>query len=444
MADRDVHPPPPPPYPGYLDRLMHRLQQDAAHAEAVRSPHDGAPADVVAALEAAVGDLGGDLVAFSHDLHAHPEVGYAEHHAVSAVARLLADHGIDCEIGAYGLDTALRAGIGDGAGPRVAVLAEYDALPEIGHACGHNVIAATAVGAFLALARVQRDLGGSVELIGTPAEEGGGGKELIARAGGFAGVDAAIMLHPMNVEVAEHPWLGVRQVQVTYTGRPAHASVMPFLGRNALDAVVSAYNGIAQLRQHILPGDRVHGIITDGGRKPNIVPARAQALFYLRSGQPETLAELSERAEAIFRAAAVSTGTGLELEWDPCPVYLPVRNNAPLAARYAEAMRRRGRRVLPRGVVPEHMTGSTDMGNVSVRVPAIHPTLKIAPYGVTIHEPEFATWAVGEEADRGCVDGAFGLAVTAADFLADARLRDDVRKLFDAQGGALEPDGLLR
>jgi len=247
----------------------------------------------------------------------------------------------------------------------------------------------------------------------------------------------------MNVEVAEHPWIGVRQVQVTYHGRPAHASALPFLGRNALDAVVNAYTGVAQLRQHMLPSDRVHGIITDGGRKPNIVPARAQALFYLRSAEPETLAELCERAEAIFRGAALATGTELELEWDTCPVYLPLRNNSPLAARYAEAMGRRGRRVLPRGIVPEHMTGSTDMGNVSVRVPSIHPTLKIAPAGVSIHDPEFATWSIGEQADRGCVDGAFGLAVTAADFLTDARLRAEVRAVFEAQGGVLSPAALL-
>src|SRR5680860_608379 len=199
------------PYSGYLGRLM-------------RSAHDGAPADVLARLEAAVEDLRADLLGLSHDLHAHPEVGYAEQHAAAAIAQLLSNHGHDCEVGAYGLPTALRSLAGDGSGPRVAVLAEYDALPEIGHACGHNIIAATAVGAFLALARLQPDLGGSVELIGTPAEEGGGGKELIAQAGGFAEVDAALMLHPMNVEVAEHPWIGVRQVQITYHGRSAHAS----------------------------------------------------------------------------------------------------------------------------------------------------------------------------------------------------------------------------
>jgi amidohydrolase len=340
------------------------------------------------------------------------------------------------------LATALRARAGEGR-PRVAILAEYDALPEIGHACGHNVIAATAVGAFLAMAEVAGDLAGSVELIGTPAEEGGGGKERIARAGGFDEVDVAVMLHPAGWDVAEHPWIGVRTVDVSYRGRAAHASLAPFLGRNALDAVVQAYSGIAQLRQHMLPTDRVHGIITDGGQKPNIVPERAAASFYLRSAEPETLAELSERVEAIFRAAASATGTNVAVGWDPTPLYLPVRNNRPLAARYAVNLADR-RRVLPAGVIPREFNASTDLGNVSVRVPAIHPTLAIAPPTVMIHQPEFANWAASELADRGVVDGALGLALTAADYLCDAALRDAVRDDFDAAGGRADPEVLLQ
>jgi amidohydrolase len=432
----------PRPYPGYVEQIVEQIVRDAAKAEPLRSAHEGAPPDLRAQVSGAVEALAGVLVELSQDIHAHPELCYAEHHAAQAVASLLSAHGHDVEVGAYGLATALRARAGQGR-PRVAILAEYDALPGIGHACGHNVICATAVGAFLAAATVVADLDGSVELIGCPAEEGGGGKELIARAGGFDEIDAAVMVHPSGFEAAEHLWIGVRTVNVTYHGLAAHASAMPFLGRNALDAVVQAYVGMAALRQHILPTDRIHGIITDGGQKPNIVPERAAALFYLRSAQPQTLTELSDRARAIFEAAATATGTRVEIGWDPTPTYLPVRSNHALAARWATNIAERGRHALPEGVVPAAFTGSTDLGNVSVRIPAIHPTLAIAPPQIAIHSPEFAEWARSDRADAGCVDGAIGLALTAVDYLTDAALREDTKAEFAAAGGRLELDTLL-
>lgn len=430
------------PYADQLGKLIDGMLKGVAGAEALTSPHAGAGGAMRDRITASVEGLGDQLVELSHDIHAHPELGYEEHEAARAIATLLGKHGHDAEVGAYGVPTALRARAGTGR-PCVAILAEYDALPEIGHACGHNVIAATAVGAFLALAEVVDELGGSVELIGTPAEEGGGGKELIARAGGFDDVDAALMLHPFGADAAEHPWLGVRQIEAVFHGLAAHASAMPFLGRNALDAVVTAYQSFAQMRQHMLPTDRIHGIITDGGQKPNIVPERAAALFYLRSGEPETLRVLSDRAREICEAAALATGTRAELRWDPAPVYLPVRNNHALAARYAVNLAPRGRTVLPLGVLPGEISGSTDMGNVSVRVPGIHPLLSIAPPYVTIHSPLFAEHAASEAADIGCVDGAIGLALTGADFLTDAALRDDARAEFDAAGGVIDPDSLL-
>lgn len=430
------------PYPGYIERLVQQATKDAAATESPRSAHEGAPAELRAQVGKAVEALAGDLVGLSHDIHAHPELCYAEHYAVQAVARLVAAHGHDAEVGAYGLATALRARAGHGR-PRVAILAEYDALPGIGHACGHNVICATAVGAFLAAATVVADLDGSIELIGCPAEEGGGGKERIARAGGFDEIDAAVMLHPFGWEAAEHTWIGVRTVDVTYHGLAAHASMTPFLGRNALDAVVQAYLGMAALRQHLLPTDRVHGIITDGGQKPNIVPERAAAHFYLRSAEPATLLELSDRARAIFEAAATATGTRVEIGWDPAPIYLPVRQSHTLAARWAVNIGERGRRALPGGVIPAAFTGSTDLGNVSVRVPAIHPLLAIAPPQIAIHSPEFAEWARGERGDAGCVDGAVGLALTAVDYLTDAALRQAVTAEFEAAGGRLDVDALL-
>jgi amidohydrolase len=433
---------PTPPYPGYRERMAAQLEADAAATEPLTSTHAGADGGLTDRLTEEVERLADELIELSHDLHTHPELAFAEHHAAQAVAELLTASGHQATVGAYGLETAVsaRAGIQR---PRVAVLAEYDALPGLGHACGHNVIAATAVGAFLALATVAEELGGSVELVGTPGEEGGGGKEYIARAGGFAEADAAVMLHPAGFDVAEHPWLGVRQLEAVYQGLAAHASATPFLGRNALDGVVTAYDGMARLRQHLLPTDRVHGIITDGGQRPNLVPERAATHFYLRSAEPESLAELCTKATDVFEGAARMTGTEVSLGWDPAPVYLPMRNNHTLAARYAVNMGGRGRRVVPSSVYPSHMVGSTDCGNVSVRVPAIQPRLAIAPPQVAIHDPQFAEWAVGEWADQGVVDGAAGLAATAADFLADAQLRRAVAAEFEADGGRIDVEGMF-
>ncbi|HSJ45891.1 MAG TPA: M20 family metallopeptidase [Euzebyales bacterium] len=427
------------PYPGYLEQIAGRIRR--ADPPAPTSDFDGATAlhDRIGALVDGMRDT---LLELSHDVHDHPELGFAEHGAVRVIADTLAVHGVEAEVGGWGLDTAVHATTGVGA-PTVALIAEYDALPDIGHACGHNVICATAVGAFLALHQVADELECTVELIGTPAEEGGGGKELIARAGGFDNVTAALAVHPFGMDVADHPWLGVRQVAVTYHGLTAHAAMTPFLGVNALDAAVLAYTGVAQLRQHMLPSDRVHGIITDGGQAPNVVPDRATAHFYIRSAEPETLATLTERVQAILESAATATGTTAELSWDPCPPYLPVRNNRPLAARYAVNVADRGRQVLPRGVAPTSLTASTDMGNISVRVPAIHPLLAVAPPEVTIHTPEFAEWAASDRADEATLDGAIGLARTAADICADADLRAAMVEDFDAEGGVIDVLGLL-
>jgi amidohydrolase len=422
------------PYPGYLERLVERITH--ARPAPITSPHDGAPA-VHARVADSVERDRDLLLELSHDVHAHPELGFSEHQAAAAVAQVLAEDGIEAEVGVWDLDTALRARVGHGE-HTVAVIAEYDALPDIGHACGHNVICATAVGAFRALAHVSDDLGGGVELIATPAEEGGGGKEIIARAGGFDHIDAALMVHPFGMDVADHPWLGVRQVQVTFHGMAAHASMMPFMGRNALDAVVQAYTAIAQMRQHMLASDRVHGIITDGGRAPNVVPDRASAHFYIRSAEPDTLMALADRVQTIFEAAATATGTTVETEWDVCPPYLPVRTNRSLAARYAVNLADRDRHVLPAGVAPRELAASTDMGNVSVRVPSIHPLLAIAPPEVIIHTAEFAAWSVSDRADAATLDGAIALARTAADYLGDVQLRRSVTDDFVADGGVVD------
>ncbi|MHA6626711.1 M20 family metallopeptidase [Pseudonocardia sichuanensis] len=428
---------PSPPDDSYLHALDAAVERAVREAEPLGSAHAGAPDDVRGAVLDAVRGHGDELVALSQDLHAHPEEGYAEHRSVQAVARLLERHGHSARVGVGGLDTALVATRGAD-GPHIGVLAEYDALPGIGHACGHNIICATAVGGFLAAAEVQERVGGRLSLIGTPAEEGGGGKEVLARAGVFDDLDAVIMLHPFTHDVAMHPFLGRRQVEMVFHGVAAHAAAQPFMGRNALDAAVAAYQGVAALRQHLPGSDRVHGIFTDGGARPNVVPERAALLFYLRSADPETLRDLAERVTGIARGAAAMTGCGVELHWDALPPYLPIRFNHALAGRWAVNQEPVGRRPLPPGVVPEFLTGSTDLGNLSFRLPAIHPMIAVSDPAVALHTAAFAEAAGGPAGDRAVRDGAVGLALTAVDYLADPALRDAVQAEFTAAGGPLD------
>jgi len=307
------------------------------------------------------------------------------------------------------------------------------------------VICSAAVGAFLGLHAVLSggDVPGTALLLGTPAEEGGGGKELMARDGAFDGVDAVVMLHPFSYDAAVQPFLGRRQLEVTYTGIAAHASAQPFMGRNALDAVVAGYSGIAMLRQHIPDTDRVHGIITDGGQRPNVVPETASALYYVRSATPEALTDLCRRVEAIAVAAAAMTGCGYQLSWDELPAYLPIRANLELAARWTRHQARRGRTALPPGVTPASLAGSTDLGNVSVRVPSIHPMIAIAGPDASMHTTEFATAAASPAGDAAVLDGAVGLALTALDVLADPAVLAAARDEFEAAGGVLDVGGLL-
>lgn len=422
-------------YEGYLDRLTSDTDETQELAD-----HLGAGEATARAVADRIDQLSSDLIDLSHTVHANPELGFGEHLAANAVAETVSSHGISIDVGVYGLETAFRAVVGEGS-PRVAILAEYDALPGIGHGCGHNVICAAGVGAFLAAAPFVESIGGSIELIGTPAEEGGSGKEIIARAGGFTDVDCAMMVHPAGSASAACTYLGLRQVEVSFHGLGAHASAVPYMGRNALDACVSAYSMIAQLRQHTLPEDRIHGIITDGGEKPNIVPEHASAMYFVRSLDIDTLIELTDRIDAIFQGAAAGTGTIAEPRWDVNPLVLPVRNNMVLANRYAMSQAARGKPTPLRSPVP---SGSTDMGNVSVRVPSIHPKVAIAPRTVPVHTADFAVHAGGPGGDAGVLDGAYGLAMAALDFLGDEQLRADVLAEFSHAGGVVDVEALDR
>ncbi|MCP2165147.1 M20 family metallopeptidase [Goodfellowiella coeruleoviolacea] len=428
---------PTPPNSAYLRAVEQATGERIAAADHLTSAHTGAPGHVRTLVAASVAELSAELVGLSRDLHAHPEPAYAEHRSARVVAELVARAGHQAAVGVGGLDTALLASAGTGH-PHVAVLAEYDALPGIGHGCGHNIICAAGVGGFLGAAAAIAHTGGRVSLVGTPAEEGGGGKERLARAGVFDDVDAVVMLHPFPYDVATHPFLGRRQVEMVFTGIAAHASAQPFMGRNALDAAVTAYQGVAALRQHIPGTDRIHGVFTDGGARPNVVPDRAAVLFYFRSPDPDLLRDLSQRVERIAQGAALLHGVGVELRWDPFPPYLPIRHNHTLARRWAVHQRDRGRKALGPGVVPESLTGSTDLGNLSFRMPAIHPMIAVGQASGALHTVEFAEAAGSADGDRAVLDGAHGLAQVAADYLADPVLREAVHEEFAAAGGPVD------
>ncbi|GMA30934.1 M20 family metallopeptidase [Litorihabitans aurantiacus] len=409
---------------------------------AARSERDHAP------LRDAVATLLPRLTAFSRDLYDHPELGYREFRSVEAFAARLEAAGIAIERGTGGIPTAFTAQLGTRAsGPQVAITAEYDALPGVGHGCGHNVIAASSLGAFLALAPLfeARDgadpLPGGVTLVGTPAEEGGGGKELLIQAGAFDAYDAAVMVHPSGRDVAAGPLSAKRQVVATFRGRTAHAAANPHLGRNALDGAVTAYQAIAQLRQHIPTTDRVHGVFLEAGTRPNIVPERAVLEFFLRSPEIDSLLALSERVEAVFHGAALTAGVGVDVVWDAEPIYLPHRLNAPLAERYAANLA--GRREVPTRREDTAAVGSSDIGNVSHVLPTIQPFVAIGDPDIPGHSRERADSTLTPDGERAIADSAFGVAATALDVLTDDALREAAWADFHAQGDPVRVGDLV-
>lgn len=378
----------------------------------------------------AIEALRGELLELSHAIHAEPELALEEFKAAERLADAVDRHGIKTARGVFGLRTSFVAEFGE-KGPNIAILSEYDALPGIGHACGHNIIATSGYGAAVALSKLGARLPGRVRYLGTPAEERFGGKEIMAREGAFAKADAAMMIHPSNLNLTTMPCIAIAEVEAVYHGRAAHASAMPYRGLNALDAVVSAYQSIAQLRQHIRNTERIHGIITEGGMAANIVPERASCRFYVRAADTAELAPLKARVQACFQAGALATGCRLELKWGACD-YLDLKTNWPMADAYQKNAAVLGREFTPASSLPPGYAGSTDMGNVSHRVPSIHPMLAVAPPGVIIHNPEFTRWAASEEGDRAVIDGAKSLAMTALDLMADAKLMDTARADFAA------------
>lgn len=380
-----------------------------------------------------IDDMADLLVHASREIHAHPELNYEERFAHDLLTSVLDDHGLAPDRGAWGVETAFEARAGS-SGPEVAVLLEYDALPGIGHACGHNVIAAAGLGAGLALAGLAERAGGRVRIMGTPAEEGGGGKILMAREGAFSGLTAAMMVHPADADLVRMDAIAVHSVLVDYEGRAAHAAAAPWEGRNALDAAVLGYVNVAALRQHIRPTERIHGVITNGGEKANIVPRAAQAHWMVRSDTYGTLQPLKDRVMDCLRGAAAACGCRLEAHWEGHS-YADMRDNGPLAAAYVANAAAIGRVVRDPAAIGHRVVGSTDMGNVSYLVPSIHPTVQVAPEGVAIHTVDFAAYAGADEGDRAVLDGARALACTAIDVWCDAALRAGMEREFAAVRG---------
>jgi len=383
--------------------------------------------DVGAAIDA----MREEILALSHAIHGEPELALEEFKAARRLADAVEGHGIQVQREAFGLKTAFAAEFGKAAGPNIAILSEYDALPGIGHACGHNIIATSGYGAAMALSKLNGKLPGRVRYMGTPAEERFGGKEMMAREGAFEKVDAAMMMHPSNLNMVTMPCIAISEVEVVYHGRSAHASAMPYRGLNALDAVVTAYQTIAQLRQHIKPTERIHGIIIEGGLAANIVPERAACRFYVRAADAHELAPLKARVHACFEAGALATGCKAEIQWGITD-YLDLKTNWPMAEAYKKNAQGLGRDFFPVEHIPPGFAGSTDMGNVSHRVPSIHPMLAVAPPNVIIHNPEFARWAASDQGDQAAIDGAKSLAFTAIDLMCDAQLMKTAKSDFEA------------
>jgi len=387
----------------------------------------------VQALDQAVEAVTPEALDLSHRVHATPEIAFQERQASQWTAQLLERHGFEITAPAGGLDTAFVARWrGSGVGPVVAFAGEYDALPEVGHGCGHNLMCSSSAGAAIVASKVLGpDFGGEIRFIGTPAEEAGNGKVWLIEAGLFADVDVCLQIHPADSNSAEVLALAVTEVGVTFHGKLAHASGDPWLGKNALDAIVLLHTMVAQWRQHLKPGERVHGIITHGGAAPNIVPDLTSGRWYLRTPVDADLDAMIERFSAMADAAAAATGCTVELAIDPVNRCRTMVNNPTLLAIWR-------RHLADAGIADDPIdpnAGSTDMANVSHEVPTIHPYLRIAPRGTPGHSREFAAHAGGADGDAVLPKAIRILAGTALDLVADPSLVERAWGELRAEGG---------
>jgi amidohydrolase len=366
------------------------------------------------------------LSELSLKIHANPEIAFQEVKSSTWLIEYLKENGFSIEQGICGLSTAFRASYGQGK-PIIAILAEYDALPKLGHACGHNIIATSAVGAGIAAKLAVDSFGGTILVIGTPGEEMEGGKVFMIERGAFDGVDVAMMMHPGVRNTATIRGLACQSLEVEFFGKPAHAAARPAEGINALEAMIQSFTAINSLRQHIKSSARIHGIITDGGEAANVVPAHSAGDFIVRAEDDDYLDELKKKVVNCFAGAAMASGARLEYKWGEVR-YSSLRNNLTLAQLFRRNIQSLGRK-MPLSD-PRVSFGSTDMGNVSQLVPGIHPMIAIAPVNVLGHSPEFASAAASEKGTLGLLDAAKALAMTVVDLLANPEIVTRVKEEF--------------
>ena len=366
------------------------------------------------------------LSELSLKIHSNPELGFQEVKAADWLTRYLEENGFSIQRGICELPTAFKGSYGQGK-PAIAILAEYDALPNLGHACGHNLIAACAVGAGVASKLAIDQFGGTILVIGTPAEELYGGKVIMAEREAFSNLDIAMMVHPGVHNTATTETLACQALEVEFFGKAAHAAARPDEGINALEAMLQAFTAINSLRQHIKAKARIHGIITDGGQAANVVPAHSAGSFIVRAEDDTYLDELKQRVLDCFIGAATASGARLEYKWGDTR-YAPLRNNLTLAQLFTQNMQSLGRKVQFSN--PAEAFASTDMGNVSQLVPSIHPFVAIAPVEVLIHSPQFASAAASEAGIHGLLDAAKALAMTVVDLVANPEIATKVKQEF--------------
>jgi len=358
-------------------------------------------------------DVETELREISTWMYHHPELAFEERATSARLVAFLEAHDFQVEYPAFGLDTAFAARAGS-SGPEIVICAEYDALPGVGHACGHNIIATAALGAGTAIVPLADELGIRVTVLGTPAEEHIGGKVDLLDAGAFADATAAMMIHPSPMDVLDAGILAISQIDVDFHGKDSHASFAPQLGINALDAFVQSYVNISTLRQQLHPTDKIHGIITKGGDAPNIIPSFTSSSWYVRAATQHRLDELLERVEACFAAGAQASGCSYEIR----PIghnYSDLITNPRMAEAFNANALELGRFMIRGKDLPSDASGSTDMGNVSHVVPSIHPMLSIDSLPAVNHQPEFAALTITEAGEKAIHDGALAMAWTIVD-----------------------------
>jgi len=368
------------------------------------------------------------LVNLSLKIHNNPELKFEEYKASKWLISILKEYDFQVEEGIANLKTAFRATYhGLPGGPTIAFTAEYDALPKLGHACGHNLIATASLGATLGIRSILKKVPGNIKLIGTPAEESGGGKVIMVKEGIFDNVDAAMMFHPSNKTIALRNSIARKAIKIEFFGKSAHAAAKPEEGINALDATIQTFNSINALREHIKDRARIHGIITNGGEAPNIVPDYSSSYLYVRAPKDDYCEEIFQKVKNCAKGASIATGATVKFNEEEA-TYKSSKFNPKLAEIFKSNLESLGE-VFDK-VDPHEGTGSTDMGDVSRRIPAIHPYIAIGPKNLVPHSPEFAKASISDRAHKAMIKAAKALAMTAVDIFTKPELLKEIKDDF--------------